>query len=213
MQLCVWLLKQKIKPMSDPVPHPFNEQLFEDYLNQHEKSVQHFRKHALPVIKSALNLILDCFGQKGKIILAGNGGSAADCQHITGELLGRYKKNRVPLPAISLTTDTSVITCIANDFEFESVFSRPLKALGQKQDVLWLFSTSGTSPNIIKAAETASKMGMKILSFTGKPHSDLETMSDVCLCANTHDTGHAQEIHQLAYHIICSYIDQYFTED
>lgn len=189
------------------------EKIFIDTVNSHEAMVQRFKKAAYPVIRNIVDSISSCYEQKGKVILIGNGGSAADCQHIAGELVGRFKLNRVSLPAIALTTDTSVLTCIANDYDYESVFSRQVEAIAEKPDILWAFSTSGSSSNVIKAVEVAKSKDIKIISFTGKTDSPLEHLSDICLCAGTEQTGHAQEIHQLSYHIICKYIDEIYVGD
>ncbi|MDX1618581.1 MAG: SIS domain-containing protein, partial [Balneolaceae bacterium] len=128
-------------------------------------------------------------------------------QHIAGELVGRFEKERPPLPAISLASDTSVMTCIANDYEYESLFARQVEALARPGDLLWALSTSGESPNILRAAEWAKENGITVISFTGCNESTLENISDHCLCVGTRNTARVQEIHQLAYHIICRYLD------
>src|SRR3989339_1553642 len=183
------------------------EQRIKDYIKKHSAAVEKLAANSGNIQKAA-EQVINCFHQGGKILLCGNGGSAADCQHIAGEFLGRFRKNRQPLPAVALNTDTSVITCIANDYSFEEIFSRPVEALGQKGDILWAFSTSGSSPNIIKAAEKAKDKGMKILAFTGKANSKLESMADVCICASLDLTCIAQEMHQIAYHLICEMVDE-----
>ena len=132
----------------------------------------------------------------------------ADCQHIAGEFVGKYRKVRKPLPAIALSTDSALTTCIGNDFSFNDIFSRQIEALGNAKDILWAFSTSGQSPNILSAAKSAKKIGMKVVAFTGKSNSSLESLADICLCANSDKTNHSQEVHELAYHIICEIIDE-----
>ena len=148
-------------------------------------------------------MIGDCFRRGGCVYLCGNGGSAADCQHLAGEFVGRFRRNRAPLPAVALTTDTSVLTCIGNDFSFEDIFARQVEALAGPDDVLWAFSTSGTSKNVLAAAQAAERKGTKILAFTGRPGTPLEEMADVCLAVDAPTTAAAQEIHMLAYHALC----------
>lgn len=188
------------------------EKIFYDSINLHQEILKRYRKTGFPVICKIVNALSKCFHNNGKLLLIGNGGSAADCQHIAGELAGRYKLNRIPLPAISLVGDSSVLTCIANDYNYEFVFSRQIEALANKNDIIWAFSTSGSSPNILNAVKIGRKNDVFVISFTGKKNSPLEKMSDVCLCAETEDTGHAQEIHQIAYHIVCQYIDEMYKE-
>ncbi len=188
------------------------EATFFKFLDEYEVVLRNFRNDAFSVLEKATESVIRCFHQGGKLILVGNGGSAADCQHIAGEMVGRYRRNRIPLPAISLTVDPSVITCIGNDYDYESIFSRQLEAAGKENDILWAFSTSGSSPNILKAAQTARNMNIRVIAFTGIAESSLERLSDICLCAATKSTNHSQEIHQLAYHLICEYVDNEFTD-
>ncbi len=176
-------------------------------VNEHEVVVRHFKEHGSPILKEIVESIMNCFRQGGKLLLAGNGGSASDCQHIAGEFVGRYRRNRKALPAISLATDTAVLTCIGNDYDYNSIFSRQVRAIGKSRDVLWVFSTSGSSKNILEAVIAAKEKDITVIAFTGKPKSTLESNADICLCANTDKTNHAQEVHQLAYHIICEIID------
>lgn len=188
-----------------------SEKVFSASITKHDEAVQKFKKAGFPIIREIVEKLSTCFENRGKVLLIGNGGSAADCQHIAGELVGRFRRNRKPLPAISLASDTSVLTCIANDFDFESAFSRQVMALADKEDLLWAFSTSGSSANILKAVEIARDKNIPVVSFTGTENSPLEKNSDVCLCAGTNETGHAQEIHQMTYHIICKYLDELYA--
>jgi D-sedoheptulose 7-phosphate isomerase len=112
---------------------------------------------------------------------------------------------------VALSTDTSVLTCIGNDYSFEDIFTRQVDALVKNVDILWAFSTSGSSMNVIAAAKSAKKKGAKVVAFTGKPKSELEKLADVCLCMASSQTSSAQEIHQLAYHIICNLVEQQFV--
>ena len=138
-----------------------------------------------------------------KILLFGNGGSAADAQHIAAEFVGRYMMERSPLPAIALTTDTSALTAIGNDYAFEDVFSRPLEALGSKGDIAVGFSTSGKSANVLKAFAVARKKQMLTVGFTGKNGHALKEVSDYCFCVPSGATPRIQESHTLIAHIIC----------
>ena len=115
-----------------------------------------------------------------------------------------------PLPAVALSTDSSVLTCIANDYDYDTVFARQVEAYAKTGDVLWAFSTSGASPNILKAAEAARSKGAQVIAFTGRLDSPLEQLADVCFCADAKLTARSQEIHQLAYHIICDLVERSF---
>ncbi len=146
------------------------------------------------------------------VYLCGNGGSAADAQHIAGELVGRFQKERKALAAVALSTDTSILTSIANDYAYEDVFARQVEALVKKGDILWAISTSGSSPNVIKAALLAKEKGACVLAFTGRSNSKLEQIADICFCAECESTARSQEMHQLAYHIICELVEQSFCK-
>ncbi len=158
------------------------------------------------IFKTA-SMILSAIMHDNKILLCGNGGSAADCQHFAGEMVGRFLKERMAVPFISLTTDTSILTSISNDYSFDNVFSRQIKGLGGKDDILIAFSTSGSSKNIINAIYTAKDKKMKIIGFTGKSPNPMEEISDVCLCVDSKNTPRIQEIHIILIHIICGLIE------
>jgi D-sedoheptulose 7-phosphate isomerase len=174
----------------------------------HKSLVEDFERKSLDATHRAADLITESFLAGKTLYLCGNGGSAADAQHIAGEFIGRFRKERKALPAVALTTDTSVLTCIGNDYAFSDVFTRQVEALVKPADILWAFSTSGNSPNVVAAAQLAKTKGAKILAFTGKVNSRLENIADVCLCVPSPTTSGAQEIHQLAYHIICDLVEQ-----
>ncbi|MFC1781895.1 SIS domain-containing protein, partial [Planctomycetota bacterium] len=125
---------------------------------------------------------------------------------------GRFRRERKALPAIALTTDTSVLTSVANDYSFENVFARQVEALVRKSDILWALSTSGTSASIIAAAKLAKEREARVISFTGRKDSELESISDICFCAVNELTPRSQEIHQLAYHIICDLVELNFSK-
>ena len=142
-----------------------------------------------------------------KILLFGNGGSAADAQHIAAEFVNRFMIERPPLPAIALSTDTSVITSIANDYDFSEIFAKQVRAIGQAGDIAWGFSTSGTSPNVVKALETARKMDMITIGLTGKDGGQIAKIVDYSLNVSSNKVPRIQEVHITVGHIICELID------
>lgn len=156
------------------------------------------------LIATAAKLVSDTLRNGRKILLCGNGGSAADAQHIAAELLGRYKKERPALPAVALTTDTSALTAIGNDYGFDDVFSRQVEGLGRSGDVLIAISTSGNSANVIKAAESARAKGMKVITLTGDGGGALAPNADVAIKVPSHETNHIQEMHIAVGHMICA---------
>jgi D-sedoheptulose 7-phosphate isomerase len=176
----------------------------------HKRVIEHFEATNTETVIEIAKLVMKTFENNHTIYLCGNGGSNADCQHLAGEFVGRYHKNRKPLPAVALSTDSALVTCIGNDYSFNDIFSRQVEALAGEGDVLWAFSTSGNSPNILAAAEVARQKGMKIIAFTGRENSRLEAMADICLCAASDRTNNSQEVHELAYHIVCDLIDDNF---
>ncbi len=154
------------------------------------------------------NILVEAFKSGHTLYLIGNGGSAADAQHISGELVGRFKKNRKPLPALALTTDTSVLTAIANDFGYDRCFERQVEAFAKSGDVVCCLSTSGNSASITNAAILAGKMGAKTIAFTGKGGGSLKDHVDVCLEIPSTDTARIQECHITIGHILCSIIEK-----
>lgn len=177
-------------------------------METHRNMLAEFERSGIETIVAAADAIIEMFQRQGTLYLCGNGGSAADAQHIAGEMIGRFRTERRPLPAVALSTDTSVLTCIANDYDYESVFSRQVEALVKAGDILWGISTSGSSRNVVKAAEAAIRKGASIIAFTGRKNSPLQALADICLCAEADVTARSQEIHQLAYHIICDLVEQ-----
>jgi D-sedoheptulose 7-phosphate isomerase len=164
-----------------------------------------------PQITIAVNKLVTTFNNGNKLLICGNGGSAADSQHFAAEFTGRYEMERQPLPAIALTTDTSALTAIANDYSFAMVFAKQVEALGNKDDVLFAISTSGNSQNVIKAIEVAHNKQMNIIALTGKDGGKIEKMlnktSDVNICVPANRTARIQEVHLLVLHILCDAID------
>ena len=177
-------------------------------INIHKKLLAEFENNCNTLINSAVELIYTSISNGGCIYLCGNGGSASDAQHVAGELVGRFLKERKAIPAIALNTDSAVLTAIGNDYSYEDVFRRQLEAFIKAGDVFWAFSTSGSSKNIIAAAKLAKERNAKILGFTGKKNTPLEEMADVCIAIDAPYSAPAQEIHMLAYHIICDLLEQ-----
>jgi len=159
-------------------------------------------------IKIATNIMIEALNSKNKIIYCGNGGSAADSQHLSAELMGRYKLDRKPLPAISLTVDTSAITAIGNDYGFEYIFSRQLEGIGNKGDILYATSTSGESKNVIKAIEKAKEIGIKVICVTGKDNNKMAEISNITIHAQSNETNHIQEMHIAIGQLICGIIEE-----
>lgn len=159
-------------------------------------------------IKIATNIMIEAINSKNKIIYCGNGGSAADSQHLSAELMGRYKLDRKPLPAISLTVDTSAITAIGNDYGFEYIFSRQLEGIGNKGDILYATSTSGESKNVIKAIEKAKEIGIKVICVTGKDNNKMSEISNITIHAQSNETNHIQEMHIAIGQLICGIIEE-----
>jgi D-sedoheptulose 7-phosphate isomerase len=184
-----------------------------EVIDTHKKMTAEFEQSGIETIAAIAEAIIKSLKQNGTVYLCGNGGSAADAQHIAGELIGRFTRERKALAAVALTTDTSILTSIANDYAYEKVFARQIEALVGKDDILWAFSTSGTSANIIAAVELAKEKGAHVIAFTGRSKSKLEEMADICFCANAKSTARSQEIHQLAYHIVCDLVELNFANN
>lgn len=165
-------------------------------------------KHVAPIVDAA-RLIADAFRSGGKLLLCGNGGSAADCQHMAAEFTSILTKdfNRPGLPAIALTTDTSFLTAFSNDSGFEGIFSRQVQALGKPGDVLVAISTSGNSPNVVRAVETARSGGVRTIALTGSG-GRLKQMTDIAIAVPSTATSHIQEAHLAIEHIICDVVER-----
>ena len=177
--------------------------------NEHLKTANLLHHITDEVAKSA-QLCIDCLKGGGKILIFGNGGSAADAQHIAAELVGRYKTNRKGLPVIALTTDSSVLTSIGNDFGYEHLFDRQVEALANKGDVVIGISTSGKSGNIINALKLASRLNCTTIGFSGHDGGGMNKICNVNLVAPSEDTPRIQEMHIIIGHTICHLIDQEF---
>ncbi len=181
-------------------------------IEAHQRLVTRLGESAVATIARAAEMIAGALKNGGTVYICGNGGSAADAQHIAGELIGRFTRERRALPAVALSTDTSILTSIANDYTYQRVFERQVEALVRQGDILWAFSTSGTSANVVAAARLARQKGARVIAFTGRSSTTLEDLADLCLCAADDSTARSQEIHQLAYHIICDLVEQRFAD-
>jgi D-sedoheptulose 7-phosphate isomerase len=183
------------------------EEVIKKALASHKKALESLEE-SLKALGEIAELFLITLKNKGKIIFLGNGGSAADAQHLAAELAGRFKKERKPLAAMALSVNTSILTAIGNDYSFEEVFSRQIQALASADDLVVAISTSGKSKNIIKAVEAAKTKGVKTVGFLGKDGGDLSKIVDTSLVISSSDTAAIQEMHILAGHIICEIVDE-----
>jgi D-sedoheptulose 7-phosphate isomerase len=185
-----------------------------------QRILEHFRESAElktqaaaqlgPVIAQAVELMFMALSNGNKILACGNGGSAADCQHFAAELVGRFERERLPLPGIALTTDTSIMTAVGNDYSFKDIFAKQVQAFGQAGDVLLALSTSGNSANVVAAIEAALERDMRIVAMTGKGGGAISrqlTEADVHICVPHDRTARIQEVHLLAIHCLCDGID------
>jgi len=166
-----------------------------------------FLKESLPQLLDVIKLITHAFEAGNKLFFFGNGGSAADAQHLAAEFVNRYLMDRPPLPAIALTTDTSILTSISNDLAFDEIFAKQLRALGKKGDVAIGISTSGNASNVIKAIEVAKEMGMKTVALTGNDGGGLAKVADISLIVSSTSTPRIQETHILIGHILCEMVE------
>jgi len=164
-------------------------------------------------IEKAIEAICSALKSGKKVLLMGNGGSAADAQHIAGELVGRFKKERKAIPAISLSTDTSILTAIGNDYGFEKVFERQIEALGNKGDVVIGISTSGNSENVYRAMKLAKKMGLTTIGLLGNDGGKIKNLSDIALVVPSKNTPRIQETHITIGHIICEGVERIISNE
>ena len=164
-------------------------------------------------IREAAEYVINSLRAGNKVLLCGNGGSAGDSQHIAGELVGRFKLNRSGLPAIALTTDSSVLTAVGNDYGYHEIFRRQVEALGNKGDVLIGITTSGSSRNVMLAMKEAKERGMITIGFTGEKKGAIEDIADVIISVPSNETPRIQEAHILVGHIICELVEKSFFRE
>ena len=185
-----------------------------------QRILQHFQESAQLMLQAAeqlsgpiaqaVEIMFIALSNGNKILACGNGGSAADCQHFAAELVGRFERERLPLPALALTTDTSILTAVANDYSYNEVYAKQVQAFGQSGDVLLALSTSGNSANVVAAIEAAVERDMRIIALTGKGGGvmgELMSDADVHICVPHDRTARIQEVHALTIHILCDGID------
>lgn len=177
-------------------------------LQEHLATIQNLLDAALPEIERSGQMICEALSSGRKVLLCGNGGSAADAQHIAAELVGCYEKQRRSWPAIALTTDTSALTAVSNDLGYEQVFARQLAGLAQAGDVLIAISTSGKSKNVLRAAERARELGCKTIALTGATAEPLGSLCDMALAVPSSRTSRVQEAHITIGHLWCEMVDQ-----
>ncbi|BCD62724.1 D-sedoheptulose 7-phosphate isomerase [Nitratiruptor sp. YY08-26] len=185
-------------------------EIIEKELLAHQKAFERVWEELRFHIYTASVICTEALKNQKKIMLCGNGGSAADAQHIAAELVGRFKKERRGLPAIALTTDTSALTAIGNDYGYAQVFARQVEALGKRGDVLIAISTSGESENVLRAVEVARAQECKVIGLLGKDGGRIKDLCDVSIVVPVHDTPRIQEMHILIGHILCALIDESF---
>ena len=175
---------------------------FTQYIDELQRSLLDIGD-CMDQIEAAAEAVIDAISGGNTVFFCGNGGSAADAQHLAAEMMGRFLRDRNPLPAVALTVDTSVLTAIANDYSYEDVFSRQLRGLGKPGDVLVGISTSGNSANVLQCMSVAETMSITTIGLTGRKGNSLATKSDVCICVPSDQTNHIQEMHIMVGHFLC----------
>jgi D-sedoheptulose 7-phosphate isomerase len=186
-----------------------NQRILGHFRESAELKIQAASQLAQP-ISQAVELMFTALSNGNKILACGNGGSAADCQHFAAELVGRFERERLPLPGLALTTDTSILTAVGNDYNFNDIFSKQVQAFGQSGDVLLALSTSGNSANVLAAIDAALERDMRIVALTGKGGGAIGkklTDADVHICVPHDRTARIQEVHLLTIHCLCDGID------
>jgi D-sedoheptulose 7-phosphate isomerase len=183
-------------------------QIFEQSVDSLHKSIS-----LKTQINDAINLIINSIKNGNKLIIFGNGGSAADAQHIAAELIGRFKLERKSLPAIALTTDSSILTSLGNDYSYDIIFSRQCESLVLKNDVVMGISTSGNSKNVELGMKTSLKKGAKTIGLLGNNGGTIKSVSNIPIIVNSNDTANIQESHRVIYHIICNLVEKELSEE
>jgi len=191
--------------MSSDTELTFSKQLHES-LEVHQKLLS--SADIASAFEVSRAICVKSYRQRGKVLIAGNGGSAADAQHFAGELVSRFYFDRPALAAIALTTDTSILTAIGNDYGYEHIFSRQIQAYGQQGDVFIAISTSGNSSNVIKAIHQAKALGMTVIGLTGQSGGAMKPLCDICFCVPSNSTPRIQEGHLLIEHSLCACIEE-----
>ncbi|KER07018.1 Phosphoheptose isomerase protein [Marine Group I thaumarchaeote SCGC AAA799-E16] len=205
-------MRRKLK--NKTVPTKMYKKMEKQIFNEISESIKIIEKTTslIPEISIAVKMIVNAIKTGNKIIIFGNGGSAADAQHIAAELIGRFQKERKSYPALALTTDSSVITSLGNDYSFDVIFSRQCESLVVKNDVVVGISTSGNSINVIKGLETAKENGATTISLVGNKGGKMKDVSDVTIIIDSESTAKIQEAQRIIYHIICKFVEEKISE-
>ena len=182
------------------------ESVIKKTFTDHAQAIQSLVR-SVELLQRMADMIIDSLRADGKVLIFGNGGSAADAQHIAGELLGRFRRERPAFAALALSTDTSTITAIGNDYSFDQIFARQIEGLIQPEDIAWGLSTSGNSTNVVLALQAAHDRGAKTLAFAGGDGGNMTKVADLSLVISAEHTARIQEAHQLAYHILCDLLE------
>lgn len=190
----------------------YNQKYVEDIIDSSINTIKN-SKNIINEIMDASDKIIESIKNNKKLIIFGNGGSAADAQHIAGELVGRFQKNRKSYPAIALTTDTSIITSISNDFSYETIFSRQCEALVSTGDTVLGISTSGNSKNVINGLKIAKEKGASTIALLGNDGGKIKDIVDTPIIVNSSSTPRIQEVHRIIYHIICQMVEENIEEE
>ena len=185
--------------------------LIDDAIGRHNSALTSLRDN-IPKIVEGSKTINNCISAGGKVFVCGNGGSASDAQHFVAEIVGRFKSERKGLPAVALTTDTSVITAVANDYSFDEIFSRQVEALCGKDDVLVAISTSGNSKNILRALMSAKRRGCLSILLSGKDGGQAKELAGTSIIIESDNTAAIQEMHIMTLHMICGIIDEHYAK-
>lgn len=183
------------------------DEIIQIFRESADLKVRFIRQNAEALVK-IIKMVVETFKAGNKVLLFGNGGSAADAQHIAAEFVNRFQIERPPLPAIALTTDTSILTSISNDYGYADSFAKQVKALGKEGDVAIGISTSGTAANVLKAVKVAQEMGLKTVSLTGGDGGDLAKLTDIALVVDSSVTARIQEVHITIGHVLCEMVDR-----
>ena len=186
----------------------------QEIFDQQKANMQHLTEAGyLEAVSEVIDVQVEALKKGKKVLIAGNGGSAADAQHFAGEFVGRFLKERAGLPAIALTTDSSVLTCVANDYGYDKVISRQIEALGNEGDVFIGISTSGNSENIIEAVNEAKKRGIITVGLLGKDGGKLAEICDYVMLVSLQETPRVQEFHTMTVHMMCEMVEEKMFED
>ena len=183
---------------------------FKSQIDDHLRTIETLCHH-VTLLETMADRIIDAIRAGGRVYVFGNGGSAADAQHIAAELLGRFKRERRALPAIALTTDSSALTAIGNDLGGEEIFRRQVEGLVTGNDVVWALSVSGKSPNVLCALDTAKAKGATVIGFTSRRGKPMAERCALCLTVDAESSDRVQEAHELAYHLVCDRVERAFA--